>query len=186
MNKKIDRGTISIVDHKGKKQKVDFDFTPNHDHNIGDTLMNHFKDCHFSPDEKQLLTREHRKIILTFKNLPVEKVTEYRDKLILKINRSHSNKIQIQTKNIGTFICLAAILSGKLDTDKNISFQFNMVPILYFPKKLARAKKNIEFKNLKIQFYFEEDSWIKPFKTLYKCPKFLEDKTDFLNFDLAA
>ena len=69
MKEKFFNGQIEITGKQGKQESMRFVFKNTESQNdeaLDETLMVDFKDCNFSNDEKQLLSREHRKKILLF------------------------------------------------------------------------------------------------------------------------
>lgn len=188
MKEKFFNGQIEITGKHDKQESMRFVFKNTESQNdeaLDETLMVDFKDCNFSNDEKQLLSREHRKKILKYKTLCVFEISKHAEILTKKINNHSSKKIHINAKDAGTYICLASILSGQIDSNKKISFQFNVIPLKFFPKKLIRSKIAITSKNITISFYFENKSWIKPFQSLYKKSFFYKSRDTQVDIEAA-
>ena len=81
-------------------------------------------------------------------------------------------KMVIQADEVGAYICLAAIFSGKLPPDAPWEFELRAMPLQLFPSFFVKDKQ--EGKKRKIRFILEEDCWLKPLKGLCKTPHHLK------------
>lgn len=169
------RGKVSCMDlnsdSKGKTL-VSFDVTPNSEPSVNQKLMCNFKEIGFSEVERRELSYKHREHICYYQNMDEKIISEYSEKLIAKINRSSGQKLLIKASDFGAYICLAAIFSGNLPTDKSLRFELSSVPLSLFPKKLVHQQ--IQSLNHEVVFLLGEDCWIRPFKSLYHCPDYIQ------------
>lgn len=133
------------------------------------TIMSSFDFLNFSPEEKKHLSSRHRKILNNYRQISPFTLNADAIELVEKIKKCKSSTLVIEAHDYGAYICLAALYSGKLPSEKKIEFYFEGSPLALFPKSLLKnSHKNIEHK---IIFRICENSWLGPFSTLYSNDK---------------
>lgn len=173
------KGTIVLQAKKSKKSSsLSFNFKRNKCA-LEDTFMNCFENLNLHTMEKRNLTFEHRQIIRQYQDLDIKEVQKYSQLLIDSINsNSKSNEvIFINASEIGSFICLAAIYSGKLNSHCNIHFNLTSAPLKLFPTKLISKKANLS--NINIHFDLDQNTWLSNLLTLTYNPKLPEVTFEF-------
>ena len=129
------------------------------------TMMSSFDFLKFSPEEKKQLSNQHRRILNNYRQINPFALNVDAKELIDQISKCKSSALVIEAHDYGAYICLAALFSGKLPLNKKIEFHFEGSPLALFPKSLLKSSpKNLDHK---IVFKVSEDSWLKPFSTLY-------------------
>lgn len=157
------KGQIKIICDANQEKKLNFSL-PQKDVPLCDSLMSCYSKFKFTAEEKRDLSHHHRKIIHQYQCLEDEVILEYVNKLISALPSS-KKKITVHASDFGSYICLAAIHSGKIPEDVKISFELEDSPVELFPKKYVKKALN---SHAKVKFTYSEDSWVKPFKSLYK------------------
>ena len=128
------------------------------------TIMASWDFLNFSDEEKKQLSTKHRKMLNNYRHINPFALNVDAQDLIEQIKKCKSQQMVIEAHDYGAYICLAALYSGKLPTNKKIEFQFAASPIALFPKTMLKnAPKNIEHK---IVFNVQENCWLTPFNTL--------------------
>lgn len=128
------------------------------------TIMSSWDFLNFSHEEKKQLSTKHRKMLNSYRHINPFALNVDAQDLIAQIKKCKSEHMVIEAHDYGAYICLAALYSGKLPTNKKIEFQFEGSPIALFPKTMIKtASKNIAHK---IIFKVIENSWLAPFSTL--------------------
>jgi hypothetical protein len=157
------KGKIKIVTGVNQEKSLNFSL-PKKDVPLCDSLMSCYSSLKFTPEEKRDLSHDHRKIIHQYQCVEDEIILKYVEKFIDALPKS-KKKIKVQTSDFGSYICLAAIHSGKIPKELNVSFELEDSPVELFPKKYVKKALNSD---AKVKFKYNEDSWVKPFKSLYK------------------
>lgn len=129
------------------------------------TIMSSFDFLNFSIEEKKQLSNRHRRELNNYRHINPFALNLDAKELIDQIVKCKSQNLVIEAHDYGAYICLAALYSGKLPSNKKIEFQFEGAPLALFPKNLLKnPPKNTHHK---ILFRVCEDSWLSPFSTLY-------------------
>lgn len=162
----------------GKKPLMKFEVEIPHHVGLQKTLMNSFRGLNLTESEKRIFTRKLRERVYCYQSLNPQTLKKYADQLVKKIAHANKSKMTINASEYGSFICLAAILSGKLPHDVNIVFNLSAVPMVLFPRELIRKRANGQECDLRLSM--EKDHWLRPFKSLHKAPKQMgiESQTD--------
>ncbi len=179
----IFKGKITLNRAKGPKKSINFNFeTPNIP--LEQVVMHGFKNFNFQEKEKRELSSNHRRIIRQYQHLCPLELTRYSNELINIINSSkvESGPIEIEASDAGTFICLTAIYSGRINNDYEVVFKLNSSPLSLFPKNLAKNGKNT--KNIYIKFDDQGDCWFSKLDSLSKRPVYIKLKMDREHEDL--
>jgi hypothetical protein len=157
------KGQIKIFSDTSKEKNLTFN-VPEEDLPFSESLMSCYSKLKLTSEEKRDLSYKHRKIIHQYQCLDDQVLEMYVDKFINALPESRK-KIKIQTSDFGSYICLAAIHSGKIPEGLKLSFELGDSPVELFPKKyVKKALKS----DSKVKFTYSEDSWVRPFKSLYK------------------
>ena len=133
------------------------------------TIMASFDFLNFSVEEKKQLSTKHRKMLNNYRQLNPFALNLDAKNLIDQISTCKNDSIIIEAQDYGAYICLAALYSGKLPSNKKIEFRFQSAPLALFPKTfLKKLPKNLDHK---IVFKVTENCWLYPFTTLYSNEK---------------
>ncbi|WP_127718150.1 hypothetical protein [Halobacteriovorax sp. HLS] len=157
------KGKIKIYCDTSKETQLNFNL-PEEELPLCDSLMSCYSNLKLTKEEKKELSIEHRKIIHQYQSLDDEVILKYVDKFINALPIS-KKKIKIETSDFGSYICLAALHSGKIPQDLKLSFELEDSPVELFPKKFVKKALTSD---TDVKFTYNEDSWVAPFKTLYK------------------
>jgi len=157
------KGQIKLVSGS-KKKLMNFEL-PQEEMPFSETLMTSYSNLNLTPAEKRDLSLRHRRIIHQYQSVDDQVILKYVDQFINALPRQKDNKINVKTKDFGSYICLMAISSGKIPDSLNVCFELEDTPVGLFPKKLF---KKVLSKNIVIKFVLSKDSWVKPFKSIYK------------------
>lgn len=129
------------------------------------TIMSSFNSLNITPEEKKHLSTRHRKMLNNYRHINPFTLNVDAIELIEQISKCKSHTIVIEASDYGAYICLAALYSGKLSSNKKIEFHFAGSPLALFPKTLMKnTSKNTAHK---IVFQVSENCWLSPFKSLY-------------------
>lgn len=135
------------------------------DTSLDQTIMSSFDFLNFSPEEKKQLSSRHRKVLNSYRHINPFALNGDAKILIDEINKCKTDLLVIEASDYGAYICLAAIYSGKLSSNKKIEFHFAGSPLALFPESLLKnAPKKLQHK---IIFQVTETCWLSPFKSLY-------------------
>lgn len=165
------KGTIVLEVKKSKKSSsLKFTFKKNKC-SLEDTFMYCFENLNLHTQEKRNLTFEHRQMIRQYQDLDLQEVQKYSNQLVNSINNNSNNNetIYINASEVGSFICLAAIYSGKIKPEINIHFNLTSAPLKLFPTKLIAKKVNLN--NINIHFDLDATTWLSNLATLTYNPK---------------
>lgn len=133
------------------------------------TIMSSWDFLNFSNEEKKMLSTKHRKMLNNYRHINPFALNVDAQELVEQIKKCKSETMVIEAHDYGAYICLAALYSGKLPTNKKIEFQFAGSPIALFPKTMMKSSpKSLEHK---IVFRVKENCWLAPFSTLYSNEK---------------
>ncbi|MCB9061321.1 MAG: hypothetical protein H6622_07355 [Halobacteriovoraceae bacterium] len=132
---------------------------------VSKTLMSEFEELNLKRKEKELLTRRHRKVLASFKNLSSQTLVMNAKEFSHFLRTLKDDKIVVKADGIGTFICLTAILLGIIPKELEIEFILSETPIKLFPDNLC--SNNNQSSSHKITLKIPHNSWIYPFDTLY-------------------
>lgn len=157
------KGQIKLVSGNQRKTILNFDL-PEKEVSFSDFLMCSHSKLKLTKEEKRELSLDHRKIIQQYLSLDTKTLLEYVDEFISALPSSHK-EIKVCTQDFGSYICLAAISMGKIPEELNVEFELVDTPTELIPKKL---NKKLARKNISVNFTYSEDSWVTPFKSLYK------------------
>lgn len=167
----IFKGKVKI---KSKKKllralKFDFDFT---NYDLEEVMMCNFENLKLCQEEKHELSQTHRQIIKNYQKIDEEYLVKSAKQLTKIINELKHDQIDIEATDAGTFICLAAIFSGKLNIEKDINFHLDSAPINLFKKRFVHNKNAM--KSVNVNLNDEQESWLRSFSSLKKAPSFME------------
>jgi hypothetical protein len=163
------KGNIQVVTSNKRKVLVRFD-VPTQKIEMTQTFMRSFKGLQLSEEEKREFSKSHREEIKQYQNIKRAVLKEYATEFISQVKKQKDNNFTVQATGIGAYICLAAIVSGKLPESKKFEFHFSEVPLNLFPKQLVKETKS----NGSIQIHLEdENTWLRKFKSLTSVPKHL-------------
>jgi hypothetical protein len=167
------KGTIIIQTSDQKKHRWEYVYkTPCP--KIKDTLMSEFNNLELNHEEKQQLTLNHRKKLFRFLQLHNKAITSLTNKFVKELKQYRDESIKILAKEEGAHICLAALFSGKLSGQMDWKFEFSDVPLKLFPEKLIKKPGMAQMYD--ISFSLDQNSWLRPFQTLYERPPYLQFK----------
>ncbi len=130
------------------------------------TIMASWDFLNFSDEEKKMLSKKHRQMLNNYRQINPFALNVDAQELIEHINKCKSDSMVIEAHDYGAYICLAALYSGKLPTNKKIEFLFAGSPIALFPKTMMKSAPKH-----KIVFNVKENCWLAPFSTLYSNEK---------------
>ena len=168
------KGSIHIFNFKNKRnspiQTINFSLEAPL-LSLSDTFMTNFKEFKFTQKEKHALTQQYREKIQYFKKLNTSELKEEADKLIKKLVPYQTDQIIVQASEMGAYICLVSIFSGKLPKNTNWKFELSSMPLKLFPLSFVRDKNAAQKRD--IHFIFKENSWLKFFESLHQKPKYL-------------
>jgi hypothetical protein len=149
--------------HAEKKTLMSY-YTEPLEASFDQTIMSAWDFLNFSDAEKKQLSNNHRKLLNRYRHINPFALNVDAQELIEHINKCKIENMVIEAQDYGAYICLAALYSGKLATNKKIEFQFTKSPLALFPKTMLKtAPKNIKHK---IVFNMKENCWLTPFSTL--------------------
>lgn len=137
--------------------------------NLTDTMMASFDHLNLTAEEKKILSRSHRKMLNYYRHLSPFSLNMDAKKLISEINQSKQTHIKIQANHYGAYICLAALYSGKISSEKSVEFILESAPLALFPKAFIKSVPKIS--HHKVTFCLGEDCWLTPFSSLYSNQK---------------
>lgn len=129
------------------------------------TILSSFDSLNLNPEEKRQLSINHRKILNSYRHLNPFALNVDAQEFIEHVTRCKNDKMTIYAHDYGAYICLAALYSGKLPLNKKIEFHFTSSPLALFPKTFF--KETPKSSEHKIVFHVEDDSWLRPFSSLY-------------------
>lgn len=168
MDKNPFKGKISFSPRKNsgpENQLISFDVTKKTSFDFTDNFLCEFNGLHLTKNEKLNLTHIDREIIKRYQHVENNAIYELAEKLISAITKSNQERIYVKAEDFGVYICLAAIFSGKLPSNKKICFLLKNTPLAIFPKRLIKKHPG---NNLELNFAVTKDSWLCPFKSLYE------------------
>ncbi len=129
--------------------------------------MCNFNNIEFCEKEKHDLSAAHRQIIRNYQEISQKDLKLFAKELTALINSLNDEIIDIEASDAGTFICLAAIYSGRLK-NKDIIFHLRSSPINLFDRTFIKNKNAV--KNVKINFCDKQESWLRNFTSLKDIP----------------
>ncbi len=164
------KGKILILGNKATHKKTSIVYSDPYseeifEDKITDAMISSFEHLKLTSQEKQKLTRGHRRMLNYFRFLNPFLVNSEAKKLIEEINHSNLDHIQVEAHMYGAYICLAALYSGKLSAEKKIDFYIEKAPLALFPKALI--KKEPSYKHHKVTLRISKNCWLSPFESLY-------------------
>lgn len=144
-----------------KKPLMSYAATPM---NVGfdQTMLSSFDFLNFTAEEKKRLSKKHRDLLSSYKHINPFALNADALVLIEHINNCKGQKIKIEASAYGAYICLAALYSGKLSSDKSFEFVLEGAPLALFPQTLLKKKDHSH----KIILRLSDDCWLKPFTSL--------------------
>jgi len=163
------KGHIHFIKNKSRKVLMRFD-VPVQKLDMEQTFMSSFKALQLSEEEKREFSLKYREEIKQYQNIKRSILREYASELIAQFDKQKENNFTVEASGIGAYICLAAILSGKLPDAKKYNFHFSEVPLNLFPKQLVKDTKSSRSIQIHVE---EEDSWLSKFKSLTSVPDHL-------------
>ena len=164
------KGKIKVLENKKIKESLQFHFETQ-EFSIDQVVMNNFKTLKFSECEKRELSAVHRQIIKQYQNLKKSEISKIAKSLIRSIKSTKSDKITIEASHAGTFICLAAIFSGKLPKNKEICFHLTSSPIRLFPQSFVEDKHAAHA--VSVSLNNKQGCWMHQLKSLHQSPNYI-------------
>lgn len=155
---------------KLKKKLINYE-TPTEAQDFTEIIMSSFHFLSLNKGEKKMLSGAHREMINQYRNLNLLLLSDDARRFIETLKIIHHEHLIIEAEGYGAYICLAALYSGHFPFNKKIEFKFSSSPLALFPKAMIRSMPIV--REVKINFSVEEDSWLKPFATLYTNEKIL-------------
>ena len=145
----IFKGKVKIKSKRKvlKALRFDFDFT---NYNLEEVMMCNFEGLKLCKEEKCELSQSHRQIIKNYQRLNQDYLEKFAKQLTKMVNELKHEEICIEAHDAGTFICLAAIFSGKLNLEKNITFELDSAPINLFDKNLVHSPNAVKAVNINL------------------------------------
>jgi len=182
-------GFISILKDGKKTNLTRFDFKiPKKEIPLSDMLMCHFSDLGLSTAEKQSFKQEYRKELCYLKSLDSSYLESSCRALLNELSSPQlkNKSLTIKANSYGTFVCLAAIFSGEIPGHVEIKFELDECLLPLFPKSFVKDSGAAH--SFPISFRYCEKSWIKPFPSLRRSPKFMsfQRTQDYENCHLKA
>jgi hypothetical protein len=171
MNKSSNfKGKIQFVGPKSSIMKYSSpSFHEDFEEKLCDTMMASFESMQFSTEEKKHLSRNHRKLINYYRHISNLSLESDAKQLVLAINHSKQTQFVIEANHYGAYVCLAALYSGKLSSDKKIEFILEKAPLALFPESFMKFEPKNPLH--KVIFHLSEDCWLSPFSSLYNNQK---------------
>jgi hypothetical protein len=155
---------FSPLDHAEKKTLMSY-YSEGIEAGFEQTIMASFDFLNFSAEEKKNLSARHRKMLNNYRQINPFALNVDAKELIEQITKCKDSHLVIEANDYGAYICLAALYSGKLPSNKKIEFHFQAAPLALFPKNFL--KNPPKDKNHKIVFSVTENCWLSPFRSLY-------------------
>ena len=157
----------SMASNKKKPLKYNSPtFEKGFEESLTDTMMSSFDYLDLTAPEKKLLSRSHRKMLNYYRYLNPFALNLDAKNLVIEINNFNDDHVVVEANHYGAYVCLAALYSGKISSHKKVDFILEQAPLALFPK--AFIKENTINKKHTVLFRISEDSWIKPFSSLYQ------------------
>ncbi len=168
------KGSILLHDSKSAHKNISLKYKnpsllDGFEESLTDTMMSSFDSLNLSPEEKKNLSRSHRRMLNCYRHLNPFTLNHDSRKLINEINQSNQSSMVIEANQYGVYVCLAALYSGKIASDKKIEFILEHAPLALFPSTFIKSQPKSS--HLKITFRLTDDSWLVPFKSLYNNQK---------------
>lgn len=164
------KGKIQIKVGRQTRTLFAYDLTPKDDVEFQHTLMCHFQNIGLSHQEKQRLSSCDRERIYYFLKLAEEKLEEYGQSFIDRIQKSAKKKCTIKADGFGAYIVLAALHSGNMPSKNNVCFEIENSPISLFPKKMIKKRKP----GFDLKVVAGGRDWLEPYSTLTSPPSFIK------------
>ncbi|MBY0412608.1 MAG: hypothetical protein K2Q18_00510 [Bdellovibrionales bacterium] len=155
---------FSPEEHSEKKTLMSY-YNESMDAGFENTIMSSFDFLNFSAEEKKQLSTRHRKMLNNYRSINPFALNLDAKELVEQIEKCKASTLIIEANDYGAYICLAALYSGKLPSNKKIEFHFEGAPLALFPKAFLKSQpKNSQHK---IIFRVRENCWLSPFRSLY-------------------
>lgn len=136
---------------------------------ITETFMSQFKELPLNAVEKRNLSQSNRYELKFFKSLEEDDIHPLVEDFINGIKSYYGKPMIVEASSTGAFLCLAAILSGKLPKNQNWTFELTDLPVAVFPEHLIKSPQSLEEHH--INFQFHPNCWMNSFPTLKKAPQ---------------
>ena len=136
---------------------------------ITETFTSQLKELPLNPREKKNLSQNNRYELKFFKSIEEDDLHDVIDDFVNGLKSYYGKPMVVEASSTGAFLCLAAILSGKLPEDQNWTFELTDLPVAVFPQDLIKAPNALD--HFQINFQFHPNSWMNSFPTLKKAPQ---------------
>lgn len=149
---------------------------------ITETFNSQFNELPLTTAEKKLLSQSKRYELKFFKSLEEDHIQPIINNFIDDLKSQYGKPMIIEATSTGAFICLAAILSGKLPKNQNWTFELTDLPVAIFPQHLVKSPESIN--EHQVSFQFHPNCWMNSFPTLKHTPQGLSSTLkwrDYLN-----
>lgn len=135
---------------------------------ITETFMSQFKELPLNESEKKHLSQSNRYELKFYKNIDSDELQTTINDFINGLKSYYGKPLIVEANSTGAFLCLAAILSGKLPKGQDWTFELTDLPVAVFPLDLIKAPEALE--TFHVNFQFHPNSWMNSFPTLKKAP----------------
>jgi hypothetical protein len=135
---------------------------------ITETFMSQFKELPLNQNEKKGLSQNNRYELKFYRSIEEDDLIPVIDSFVHDLKMYYGKPLIVEASSTGAFLCLAAILSGKLPKDQNWTFELTDFPVAVFPENLIKSPNSLE--NYHINFQFHPNSWMNAYPTLKKAP----------------
>ena len=136
---------------------------------ITETFTSQLKELPLNSKEKKNLSQNNRYELKFFKSIEEDDLHGVIDDFVNGLKSYYGKPMVVEASSTGAFLCLAAILSGKLPEDQNWTFELTDLPVAVFPQDLIKSPSALD--HFQINFQFHPNSWMNSFPTLKKGPQ---------------
>jgi len=136
---------------------------------ITETFTSQLKELPLNSKEKKNLSQNNRYELKFFKSIEEDDLHGVIDDFVNGLKSYYGKPMVVEASSTGAFLCLAAILSGKLPENQNWTFELTDLPVAVFPQNLIKSPSALD--HFHINFQFHPNSWMNSFPTLKKAPQ---------------
>ncbi len=136
---------------------------------ITESFMSQCKELPLNNKEKSTLTQNNRYELKFFKSIEEDDLGPVINDFVNGLKTYYGKPMVVEASSTGAFLCLAAILSGKLPKGQNWTFELTDLPVAVFPENLIKSPDSLE--HYHVNFQFHPNSWMNSFPTLKKAPE---------------
>ncbi len=142
---------------------------------ITESFMSQFKELPLNDKEKSTLNQSNRYELKFFKSIEEDDLGHVINDFINGLKSYYGKPMIVEASSTGAFLCLAAILSGKLPTGQDWTFELTDLPVAVFPEDLIKSPNSLDDHH--VNFQFHPNSWMNSFPTLKKAPATINNST---------